>query len=173
MRAAVLLSLVLPGLLLAACDGKAAAARYRARQAAVDPPKLWSVEVVPAQAGVAAVKICADSRIHAGLSRPAVMAGQVQCRPFGEEVVSNGARIQRCELNGETWVTTAAVHGDLSRDFVAVQSAEPVSGAEGYRQTRRYRLLGDCPEGWNIGDSTDQQGRHVRGRSALLAMIGG
>lgn len=173
MRAVVLLSLVLPGLLLAACDGKAAAARYRARQAAVDPPKLWSVEVVPAQEGVAPVKICADSRIHAGLSRPAVTAGDGYCRPFGEEVVAGGARIQRCELNGETWVTTAAVRGDLARDFVAVQSAEPVSGAPGYRQTRRYRLLGDCPEGWDIGDSTDQQGRRVKGRSPLLAMVGG
>jgi len=171
MRAAVLL---LPLLLLAACDGKAATAKYRARQAAVDPPRLWSVEVVPAPAGVNAVTVCADSRIHQGLARPAVTAGDVYCRPIGQEVVSNGVRIQRCDLNGETWVTTAAVRGDTGRDFTAVQSAEPVSGdGGGYRQTRRYRLLGACPEGWNIGDSTDQQGRTVKGGSPLLAMIGG
>ncbi|MCE3290965.1 MAG: hypothetical protein K0R83_2977 [Caulobacter sp.] len=171
MRAAVLL---LPLILLAACDGKAAAARYRARQAAIDPPKLWSVEVVPTPAGVRAVQVCADSRIHAGLDRPAVTVdGAQHCRPMGAEVVSNGVRIQRCELNGETWVTTAAVRGDRARDFTAVQSAEPVNGGQGYRQTRRYRLLGDCPQGWNIGDSTDQQGRLVKGGSPLLALIGG
>ena len=169
MRAAVLL---LP-LLLAACDGKASAAKYRARQAAIDPPRLWSVEVVPARQGVVAVKVCADSRIHEGLARPAVTAGDGVCRPLGQEVVAGDTRIQRCELNGETWVTTAAVKGDLARDFTSVQSAEPVSGAGGYSQTRRYRLLGDCPEGWNIGDSTDQQGRHVKGQSGLLALIAG
>lgn len=175
MRAAVL---VLPLILLAACDGKAAGERYRARAAALDPPHLWSVEVVPAQAGVAAVKVCADSRIHEGLTRPAVTAGATECRPMGAEVVSNGTRIQRCEMNGETWVTTAAVKGDLARDFTSVQSAEPVSGGPegeggGYSQTRRYQLLGDCPEGWNVGDSTDQQGRRVKGQSGLLALIGG
>ena len=170
MRAAVLL---LPLILLAACDGRASAAKYRARQAAVDPPRLWSVEVVPARAGIKAVTICADSQVHAGLTRPTVTAGDAHCRPIGAEVVSNGVRIQRCNLNGETWVTTAAVRGDLARDFTAVQSAEPVSGAQGYRQTRRYQLLGDCPEGWNIGDSTDQQGRRVKGQSGLLALVGG
>ncbi|WGM38260.1 hypothetical protein [Caulobacter sp. NIBR1757] len=170
MRAAIL---ILPLVLLAACDGKAAGERYKARAAAIDPPKLWSVEVVPAQAGVAPVKVCADSRIHEGLARPAVTAGGAGCRPIGQEVVSGGARIQRCELNGETWVTTAAVSGDLARDFTSVQSAEPVSGAGGYSQTRRYRLIGDCPKDWNVGDSTDQQGNHVKGQSGLLALIGG
>ncbi|RYF94631.1 MAG: hypothetical protein EON95_04650 [Caulobacteraceae bacterium] len=170
MRAAVLL---LPLLLLAACDGKASAAKFRARQAAIDPPHLWSVEIVPAVAGVKPVTVCADSRIAKGLARPAVTAGDAFCRPMGKEVVSGGTRIQRCDLNGETWVTTAAVTGDLTRDFTAVQSATPVSGAQGYRQARRYQRLGDCPEGWNVGDSTDQQGRKVKGQSGLLAMIAG
>jgi hypothetical protein len=174
MRAAILLlTPILFGILLAACDGKAAGERYRARQAAIDPPHLWSVEVVPAREGVRAVTVCADSRIHEGLARPAVTAGADYCRPLGAEVVSGGVRIQRCDMNGETWVTTAAVSGDLARDFTAVQSAEPVSGAQGYRQTRRYQLLGDCPEGWNVGDSTDQQGRRVKGQSGLLAVIAG
>lgn len=172
MRPAVVV-LLLPLVLIAACDGKASTAKYRARQAAIDPPRLWSVEIVPARAGVAAVKVCADSRIHEGLARPAVTAGEVVCRPLGKEVVSGDTRIQRCDMNGETWVTTAAVSGDLARDFTAVQSAQPVSGEGGYSQTRRYQLIGDCPEGWNIGDSTDQQGRHVKGQSGLLALIGG
>lgn len=171
MRAAVVL--VLPLVLLAACDGKAAGERYKARAAALDPPHLWSVEVVPAQAGVRAVRLCADSRIHEGLNRPMVTAGDTPCRPLGKEVVSGDTRIQRCELNGETWVATASVEGDLTRDFVSVQAAEPVSGAGGYSQTRRYQRIGDCPEGWNVGDSTDQQGNRVKGRSGLLALIGG
>ncbi len=172
MRAAVLLLPLLGlGILLAACDGKAAGERYRARQAAIDPPHLWSVEVVPAREGVVAVQVCADSRIHEGLARPAVTAGEAPCRPMGEEVVSAGVRIQRCDLNGETWVTTSALKGDMARDFTSVQSAQPVNGEGGYSQTRRYRLLGDCPADWNVGDSTDQQGRKVKGQSGLLALI--
>lgn len=170
MRTALFL---LPLILVAACDGKAAGERYKARAAAIDPPHLWSVEVVPAQAGVVAVKLCADSRIQEGLARPAVTAAGTGCRPIGTEVLSGDTRIQRCELNGETWVTTAAVKGDPARDFTSVQTAEPVSGAGGYSQTRRYQLIGECPEGWNVGDSTDQQGRHVKGQSGLLALIGG
>lgn len=173
MRAVVLI-LLPPLVLLAACDGKASTARYRARQAAVDPPKLWSIEVVPAQPGVVSVKLCADSRIQEGLARPAVTAGPVACRPLGKVVVSGGVAIQRCELNGETWVTTASVSGDPARDFVSVQSAEPASGMEGgYSQTRRYRLVGACPEGWDIGDSTNQKGERVKGQSGLLALVGG
>ncbi|HYE45083.1 MAG TPA: hypothetical protein VEA44_04835 [Caulobacter sp.] len=164
---------LLPLLMLAGCDTQAVQAKYRARQAAIDPPRLWSVELVPAQAGVKAVKICADSQITAGLDRPAVTAGDSYCRPIGEEVVSGEVRIQRCDMNGETWVATSAVRGDRGRDFIAAQSAEPLSGGEGYRQTRRYRLLGHCPEGWNIGDSTNQRGERVKGGSPLLAMIGG
>ncbi|NBB16631.1 hypothetical protein GVN21_14805 [Caulobacter sp. SLTY] len=167
------LLVLLPVLMLGACDVEAVQAKYRERQAAIDPMRLWSVEVVPAQAGVNAVKICADSRISEGLDRPAVTAGTSYCKPFGDEVMAGKARMQRCELDGKTWVATAAVRGDRTRDFLAVQSVEPVDGGQGYRQTRRYRLLGDCPEGWNIGDTTDQQGRRVKGGSPLLALIGG
>lgn len=159
-------------ILLADCDDNAARERYRANRGA-RRAQLQPAEIVPAQAGVMAVKVCADSRIHVGLARPAVRAGDAGCEPVGKEVVANGVAIQRCVLNGETWVTTAAVKADLARDFVLVQSAEPVSGDGGYSQTRRYRLIGECPEGWNIGDSTDQQGRRVKGRSGLLAIIGG
>lgn len=166
--------LVLPLVLLAACDGKAAGERFRARQAALDPPKLWSIEVVPGQAGIVPVKVCADSRIHAGLATPAVTAGESACTPIGRAVTANGVTVQRCEMNGETWVTTAAVKGDLARDFVSVQSAEPVSGVDGgYSQTRRYQLIGDCPASWNVGDSTNQKGERVKGQSGLLAMIAG
>ncbi|MBX3479709.1 MAG: hypothetical protein KF842_04870 [Caulobacter sp.] len=169
MRAAVL---ILPLVLLAACDGKAAGERFRARQAALDPPRLWSVEVVPAQPGVVPVKVCADSRIHAGLTTPAAAAGGTPCRPIGQAVTANGVTVQRCDMNGETWVTSAAVKGDLERDFVSERSAGPVSTDDGgYRQTRRYRLIGDCPTGWNVGDSTNQRGERVKGQSGLLAMI--
>jgi hypothetical protein len=164
---------LLPLVMLAACDSSAVEAKYRARQAAVDPKKLWSVELVPARPGVNAVKVCADSRITAGLDRPAVTAGNTYCKPVGAEVLQGDVRVQRCEMNGETWIATAAVRGDRTKDFVAVQSMSPAAGGQGYEQTRRYRLLGDCPEGWNIGDTTDQQGRIVKGGSPLLAVIGG
>ena len=48
-----------------------------------------------------------------------------------------------------------------------------MSGEGGYSQTRRYQRIGECPRDWNVGDSTDQQGRHVKGQSGLLALIGG
>jgi hypothetical protein len=168
LRFAILLPVLIA---LAACGGsERAKVRYKARQDAVDPPQLWSIEVVPAPAGIHPIQICTDTRMRQGLARPGPMAGDQPCKPTGAPIDTPTSHVQRCSLNGEAWVSTATLTGDLQRDYTAALATSPLSDdTGGYRQTRRYRHLGPCPDGWAIGETTDQSGARVRrGLSALV-----
>jgi hypothetical protein len=139
------------------------------RQAAVDPPELWSIEVVPAQPGWPAVRLCADAFMRAGFVRPEGMAGNQPCQQIGEALNEPGRLSFRCTLNGHVLGTSARVKGDLASDFTAVYAVTDLSGflagrpLSNVEQTRRYRKLGACPAGWAVGDSTDRRGRRRGG----------
>ncbi|MBI1406521.1 MAG: hypothetical protein GC145_10395 [Caulobacter sp.] len=168
MRAAVL---ILPLVLLAACgDGlRRAQERARERQAAVDPPELWSVEVVPAAPDVRQIQVCTDTRVREGLARPGLVMSNGVCQPTGEAVKTADGEIQRCVLNGENWVATFSVAGDRSSDFTSTLSAVSVNDdAARFGQVRHFRKLGPCPEGWAIGEATDQSGQRRRPAIANL-----
>lgn len=168
MRAAVL---ILPLVLLAACgDGpRRAQERARERQAAIDPPELWTVEVVPAAAGVRPIRICTDTRVREGLARPGLTLADGVCQPTGEAVKTADGEIQRCTLNGETWVATFTVAGDRASDFTSTLSAVSVTDDSArFGQVRHFRKLGPCPDGWAIGEATDQSGQRRRPAVANL-----
>lgn len=149
----------------------------RARQQATDPLELWSVEVVPAQAGWPAVTVCTNQAIRAGFARPLPAVGALQCDPVEEDARETADFYTvRCDLGGRRFGVSAHITGDRARDFTthyAVTDLDgfrnPVSrsGSE-VEQTRRYRQLGACPAGWVAADSTDRHGVRVR-----QALVGG
>jgi hypothetical protein len=75
-----------------------------------------------------------------------------------ESPTINESRIvMRCTLNDHKFLVHSQVTGDLKRDYqVDYQIHGPNPST---RQVRRHRLLGPCPEGWEIGDNTDRQGQ--------------
>jgi hypothetical protein len=159
------ITFVLLASLVSACGEGPERARQRAiaRQAAIDPPELWSAEVLPVQPGVAAVTLCTDSRIREGLARPALMLAQSPCRPVGEPVKTETGEVQRCVSNGEAWMATSRVTGDRTSDFTATLKAVAINDDNArFEQVRRFRKLGACPEGWAIGETTDQSGQRHR-----------
>jgi hypothetical protein len=163
--------LLLTAALVAGCGGgERAKERYRQRQAAVDPPELWSIEVVPAPPGVKPILICTDSIMRKGLGHPSLSLSGGACTPTDEPVLSANGYVQRCDLNGEAWVATSTLAGDQGRDFTASLAAGPLSDDNGgYRQVRRFKRIGPCPDGWSIGEKTDQSGaRVVTGLATLV-----
>jgi hypothetical protein len=166
-------------LLLAACSDPGSTRTERfwaARQEAVDPPQLWSVEAVPAQAGWRPVLVCADRAMRQGFARPLPAVGTAQCDPVEDDArTEGGVYTVRCDLNGRRFGVSSVVTGDVTRDFVARYQVTDLAGFMATRtraaseavQSRRYRKLGACPAGWTIGDRTDRFGARLR--QALVA----
>lgn len=170
---------LLPLLLSAACSQPTGSTRaeqfWTARQMATDPPQLWSIEVVPAQAGWNPVLVCADHAMRQGFARPLPAIGSAQCDPVDDDArTEGGVYTVRCDLNERRFGVSSSVTGDVSRDFVARYQVTDLAGFMPTRtrasaeagQTRRYRKLGACPAGWTIGVRTDRDG--VKLRQALV-----
>jgi len=149
----VLLAALIP--LLAACENTDTAAKFRERQRRYDPLQLWSVEVVSPQKS-APITICVDTFLREGFVRPLPNEAGKQCA-LNEPPIITGDRIKMyCTLNDRQYIVRATVKGDprTAFDLYYGISSDEVS----MRQTRRYKRLGGCPEGWDIGDNTDQAG---------------
>lgn len=132
--------------------------RWTERQAAVDPPELWRVEVVDADAP--AVRICVDSLLRTGFSMPTPEAHGMACEPLGEPIRTEDGRLQRCRIGSRTLLVGTRTRGSASSFDIELRVATLGPGPEAsFIQTRRYTRLGPCPEGWKVGDQTDRSGR--------------
>lgn len=157
-RAALLLSVAS----LAACgeDALLDTSRWEARQARIDPPMLWRVEALDGGAGSGPVQVCADSAMMAGFAQPMPEFDGRKCVPIDEPLQDGTGRTLVCETAGRRFAVASKAAGDLARAYTVRVSVRPLrSGAGGYTQTRRYERLGRCPDGWRVGEHTDQQGR--------------
>ena len=149
--------LPLPAILILLTGCEVSTDRWTARQAAVDPPELWQVEGVDADAP--AVRICADSYIRAGFSAPMPEMQGVVCESLGDPVETSDGRLQRCRLGGQTLLVSSRTGGQAGRFDVSLRVTTLGSGPEAsVVQTRRYTRIGPCPNGWKIGDKTDRHG---------------
>lgn len=147
--------LALTTALLAGCEVRTD--RWLERQAAVDPPELWRVEVVGSDARP--VEICVDSLLRTGFTSPLPEVGGQPCVLIGEPVETGGGRIGRCRSGGQALLFSVKTEGGPSDFTVALNIQTLDHRAYEVAQTRRYTRLGPCPPGWIIGDNTDQAGR--------------
>lgn len=130
--------------------------RWLDRQAAVDPPELWRVEVLDGDANP--VEVCVDSLLRTGFTAPLPEVGGQPCTLIGKPVESNHGRIGRCTSGGQTLLFSVTTAGQPS-DFNVTLRVETLDRqAYAVTQTRRYTRMGPCPPGWNIGENTDQDG---------------
>lgn len=131
--------------------------RWLARQAAIDPPELWRVEVVASTAHP--VTVCVDSLLRKGFTSPLPEVGGQPCILIGEPVEAEDGRIGRCTSDSQPLLFSVKTEGEPS-DFTVVLNVQTLDRqAYAVTQTRRYTRLGPCPPGWIIGDNTDQEGR--------------
>ncbi|HEV2532649.1 hypothetical protein [Phenylobacterium sp.] len=139
---------------LAACDLGANDARLAARQAQVDPPRLWLAEVMgPAGTPARQVQVCADQTLRDGFARAEPEVNHQPCRATSQIVSKPGLYALRCEAVGQSFAVTVTSRGDMRRDFTVRYALTPLdTGRASYVNTLRYRLLGPCPTGWRIGD---------------------
>lgn len=139
---------------LAACDLGDDHGRLAARQALVDPPRLWLAEVMgPNGAPTRTVQVCADQSLRDGFARAQPEVNHQPCRATSEIVSKPGLYALRCEAVGQSFGVTVTSRGDMRRDFTVRYALTPLdSGRAAYVNTLRYRLLGPCPAGWRIGD---------------------
>ncbi len=141
--------------MLAGCEVRTD--RWLERQAAVDPPELWRVEVVGSDARP--VHLCVDTLLRKGFTTPLPEVGGQPCILIGEPVEADGGRIGRCSSAGQPLLFSVKTEGDPLNFTVALNVQTLGRQSHAVTQTRRYTRLGPCPKGWNIGDNTDQQGR--------------
>lgn len=153
--AQALLPLALTTIMLSGCEVRTD--RWLERQAAVDPPELWRVEVVGGDAHP--VQVCVDSLLRTGFTAPLPEVGGQPCVLIGEPVETEGGRIGRCTSGGQALLFSVKTDGEPPDFTVALRVETLDRQAYAVTQTRRYTRLGPCPTGWNIGDNTDQEGR--------------
>lgn len=139
---------------LAACDLAPGAVGLAARQAQIDPPRLWLAEAVGPSARVfRAVEICADRGLQEGFARADPEVNDQPCRATSPIVSKPGLYAMRCEAVGQSFAVAVTSQGDLQRDFKVRYALTPLETGRGpFVHTLRYRLLGSCPAGWRIGD---------------------
>ena len=157
--------LVAAGVTLASCEAaneELRAQRWIDRQAAIDPPALWLTEVVDTDPSTGPVRVCADSVLRTGFDQPMPTFGGRPCQRLGDPVVGPGYWAARCETGGSRYAVTSTTTGDPAAAFTVRMAVRKIGGdRQGWEQTRTYRRLGGCPEGWRIGDRTDQKGRRL------------
>jgi hypothetical protein len=153
-RLAPALAAGLCALNLAACDSAASEARLKARQAQLDPPRLWLAEIIgPTGAVTRFVQVCADDKLHDGFAHAQPEVNNQPCRAISPIVEKPGLYALKCEAEGQSFAVTVTSQGDLRRDFTVRYALTPLdSGRAAYVNTLRYRLLGPCPTDWRIGD---------------------
>jgi hypothetical protein len=60
---------------------------------------------------------------------------------------------------GKRFDVTSVVRGDRAADFTTEVVVAPHDGqGQTYRQTRRHKLVGACPQDWIIGDQSGRDG---------------
>jgi hypothetical protein len=146
------------GLLLMACHATPdTEARLRARQEALDPPRLWRMDALGADGRTAGVRfVCADTPLKETFTRLSGEVEGVPCRVISGPVVKPGLFAFRCGQGGRTYAMASQTAGDLDRDFRLTLSVTPLGGGLGPARTvRRFRRLGACPAGWRVGDQGD------------------
>ena len=150
---------------LAACDGGAAEARLKARQAQLDPPHLWLAEIIgPGGTATRVVQVCADQKLHDGFARAEPEVNHQPCRATSPVVSKPGLYALKCEAVGQSFAVTVTTQGDPGRDFTVRYALTPLdSGRGAYVNTLRYRLLGPCPTDWRIGDEAPPRRPRVVG----------
>lgn len=149
-----LLATLLP--VLTACEQTDTAARFRERQRKYDPLYLWSVQVVSPQKS-APITICADTFLREGFVRPLPNENGKQCALHEPPTVKGDQIRMYCTLNDRDYVVRATVKGDPKTAFDLYYAIS--TGETSMRQVRRFRRLGACPAGWDIGDNTDRAGK--------------
>ena len=155
--AAVLLALSLAGC-KAAPD---TTAQIRARQQAIDPLQLWLVEAIDGAGRVQGrAYVCADTAVRETFLRARAEIDGEPCLDDAGPVVRPGLWTVRCRAQGRRFAVSAMTTGDPARDFRLDFALPPLDHATGAaRQTRRFRQVGPCPAGWNIGDQAPPGGR--------------
>jgi hypothetical protein len=142
----------LAALALGGCQsGPDSEARVRAQQTAIDPPRLWSASVIGG-AAPATVMICADSGVRDGFSRTIADVNGDICLADDVRSTAN-SYVTHCSAGGRRYAVSLLTEGDRTRDFKATFTLHTLEApVVSVWQTRRYRQVGACPAGWNIGD---------------------
>ena len=155
-----LVPMVAGALLLAGCDPAAAIARLQARQAQIDPPRLWLAQPLsPSGRVIRSIAVCADNKLREGFARADPAVNGEPCRAVSPVVEKPGLYALRCEAVGYTFAATVTTRGDLRRDFQVRYALMPLDTGRGpFVQTLRYRMVGPCPAGWKIGDEAENLG---------------
>lgn len=137
--------------------------QWEDRQRTFDPHELWSVEVLPAQAGWAPVQLCTDARARGGFLQPMPTVDGQPCMADDKPRRHGDVVSYRCTVGAAQFANSATLAGDLQHDFTTTYRITRLGGGESHQQTRRYRRLGFCPPGWSVGDHTDRSGVRASG----------
>jgi hypothetical protein len=124
-------------------------------------PELWSIRVWGEARPGRAIKICTDGRLRTGFASLAADFGGAPCAIASLQKHSWG-QTYRCTVGGREFGVSTTVDGARDHDFVARSSVTDLDTAQTvYARALRFARLGACPQGWPVGDGTDQQGRRV------------
>ena len=107
--------------------------------------------------------ICADREVRSGFTSVIPASGPVHCAREVATTPQAPSSTYRCLLSGTEYAVSSIVSGDRGRDFQTDSTIVRTDGAPVYARTLRFRRLGDCPAGWNVGDTTNQAGEHLSG----------
>jgi hypothetical protein len=141
-----------------------------ARQKAIDPPQLWLVDALGEDGAVkGSVFVCADTAIRETFVRARAEVNGAPCRDTTSPVVKPNGWALSCVANGQPFAVSAATFGDPQRDFrldfaltpLKFIYPPPAHWPATVRQLRHFRRIGDCPNGWRIGDQA-KPGRRPR-----------
>ena len=149
---------------LTGCDvGRANSTESRilTRQATIDPPQLWRVEVLGDAGAVrAAVYVCADAAVRETFTRTRAEVNGAPCRDATSPKIADHGWALVCVAEGRPYAVSASTIGDTAQDFrlnfgLTQIDDTPAGLGPGHlavRQSRRFRRIGACPAGWRIGD---------------------
>lgn len=158
-RSPIIPSLAICGLaaFATACDRgekPAATAAQAPATLAAEPTSLWLIEALEDGKPVSELRICADRNVQASFVRPAPELNGKPCAMVNEPVETGDTYSVRCRIDDQLYRVGSAIDGDREKDFT-VDMAVTRQDRKGptFEQVRHYRRVGDCPPGWQIGDS--------------------
>ncbi len=142
---------------LVGCDGSGdTETQVRARQQAIDPPQLWIVQVIAGNGeATASTFVCADAAIRETFARTRAEVNGKRCEDTTGPVQKAHEWALSCRAQGREFAISASTLGDVSQDFWLNFALTPLfdpTGIGTVRQTRHFRNVGPCPNGWRIGD---------------------